>query len=65
MMKYKELTIKNKETGENYYYSSKEIILRDWLQYPNNSIEHKRIFEKLLNNIDKIPIDKLEELIDS
>ena len=42
---------------------SDEIVLKDLLKYPNNSIEHKRIYEEMFAKIDRIPITELEEFL--
>jgi hypothetical protein len=42
---------------------SSKLVLRDWLKYPNNSIEHKRVYNLLLDKIDLVPIEELEEFL--
>lgn len=52
-------------SGNELQETSDEIILRDFLKYPNNSIEHKRIYKLLLNKINLIPINKLENFLNN
>lgn len=35
-----------------------------FLFYPNNSIRHESIYNRLTNNIDKVPLSELEALLD-
>jgi len=63
MIKFRGVNNYCEETDTYIVESSKKIIMRDLLQYPNNSIIHKDIYTKLLNNIDKIPILELDEFL--
>ncbi len=56
-MKYRPISLSSE--------TSKEAVLHDMLRYPNNSIRHKEVYEKLLDNIDIIPIEELNTFLDN
>jgi len=62
-MKYKR--IKVFETIHETYSEETvdQLMLDSLLSYPNNSIEHERIYSILLANIDRVPIAELEEFL--
>ncbi|MFT6125743.1 MAG: hypothetical protein ACJAVA_000184 [Flavobacteriaceae bacterium] len=49
--------------GNELQEKSSKLVLRDWLKYPNNSIEHRRVYNLLLDKIDLVPIKELEEFL--
>ena len=49
--------------GNELQEESSKLVLEDWLKYPNNSIEHRRVYNLLLDKIDLVPIEELEEFL--
>lgn len=64
-MRYKTVYISDGTdfTCDHTEISTKDLILKDMLKYPNNSIQHKNVYENLLKNLDKISLDDIEELL--
>ena len=62
-MKYSRIVIEDWDTKGWYEETSKNLVLKDMMKYPNNSIVHKEVYEKLLNNIDKIPVNELDNFL--
>lgn len=62
-MKYSTVAVENWDNKEWEERNTKNLVLIDMTKYPNNSIRHSNVYEKLLDNIDKIPLEDIENLL--
>ena len=63
-MRYRTIYVTDTTTDTYQEESTKNIIIKEMTKSPNNSIIHEIVYERLLDNIDLIPLKELEVFLD-
>ena len=64
-MKYNTISVFDTTTDTYQEESTKKIIIKEMTKSPNNSVIHEIVYERLLDNIELIPLKDLGAFLDS